>query len=49
MRRRLPWLAVAIAVVALVWGWILRPGSTDSFYLRADRGLVRRRSARCSR
>jgi len=33
MRRWLPWIAVAIAVPALVGGWILRPASLDSAYL----------------
>jgi hypothetical protein len=33
MRARLPWLAVAIAVPALVIGWLLRPISIDSAYL----------------
>ena len=33
MRRWLPWVAVAIAVPALVGGWLLRPASLDSAYL----------------
>jgi hypothetical protein len=33
MRARLPWIAVAIAVLALVGGWLLRPASLDSIYL----------------
>ncbi len=33
MRRWLPWIAVAIAVPALVGGWLLRPASADSAYL----------------
>jgi hypothetical protein len=31
--RRLPWIAVAVAVPALVGGWFLRPASLDSAYL----------------
>jgi len=33
MRRWLVWIAVAVAVPALVGGWLLRPGSLDSAYL----------------
>jgi hypothetical protein len=33
VRARLPWVAVAIAVSALVGGWLLRPASIDSAYL----------------
>src|SRR3954467_12117365 len=33
MRRWLVWLAVAVAVAALVGGWLLRPASLDSAYL----------------
>ena len=33
MRRWLVWIAVAVAVPALVVGWALRPGSLDSAYL----------------
>ena len=33
MRRWLVWIAVALAVPALVGGWLLRPGSLDSAYL----------------
>ena len=33
MRRGLVWIAVAVAVSALVGGWLLRPGSLDSAYL----------------
>jgi hypothetical protein len=31
--RRLPWIAVGIAVSAWVGGWLIRPGSVDSAYL----------------
>jgi hypothetical protein len=33
MRARLPWIAVALAVPALVGGWLVRPASLDSAYL----------------
>jgi hypothetical protein len=33
MRARLPWLAVVVAVAALVGGWLIDPGSTNSIYL----------------
>jgi hypothetical protein len=33
MRRFLVWIAVAVAVPALVGGWLLRPASLDSAYL----------------
>jgi hypothetical protein len=33
MRRWLVWIAVAVAVPALVGGWLLRPASLDSAYL----------------
>ena len=33
MRARLPWIAIAIAVPALVVGWLIRPLSLDSAYL----------------
>ena len=49
MRRWLVWIAVAVAVPALVGGWLLRPGSLDSAYLAPDRRVVPRASARCSR
>jgi hypothetical protein len=29
MRARLPWIAVAVAVPALVGGWLIRPVSID--------------------
>ena len=33
MRARLPWIALAVAVPALVGGWLIRPASLDSAYL----------------
>jgi hypothetical protein len=33
MRARLPWIGVAVAVIALVVGWPIRPASLDSAYL----------------
>src|SRR4051794_13415967 len=33
MRARLPWLAVVVAVLALVGGWLIGPNSTNSIHL----------------
>src|SRR4051794_36789924 len=33
MRARLPWLAVVVAVLALVGGWLIDPNSTNSIHL----------------
>ena len=48
MRRWLVWIAVAVAVPALVVGWLLRPGSLDSAYL-VPIACRSSRSARCWR